>query len=368
MSRGRRLLFWAILLLGLAAFAWGASVVARATTGYLYVKKQPPGWRGTVARADLRLGFGPVPGSAGAEILPGGEREPVRFDAAGLRVPMEAEVPAAGPAILALGDSFTFGTGCRAEETYPARVARALGGSALNGGYPGYGLAQMLARAQELLPQVRPALVLVQASTWLPARAARPLRASGFGLLPVPYFAAGEGGGPLWRPPPFRSKLFDLPVAHYRDTARGLLDWGGFVGRVGFPLFLHDDARRVQMRVARATGKLPRGAPERAISETVYPELARLARASGARMVVVILEAAGKQNLKAADLALPPDVLVVDTKPQLYGRIRGTDRDSYLRAYGHWRGSPPRMVDEHPNARAHAIIAEQVLAALSSPR
>ena len=37
--------------------------------------------------------------------------------------------------------------------------------------------------------------------------------------------------------------------------------------------------------------------------------------------------------------------------------------ESYLRAYGHWKGNPPRLIDEHPNARAHAIIAEQVLAA-----
>ncbi len=366
MTRGRRLLYWTILLGGLAVFAWGASMVARATTGYLYVKKQPPGWKGTVARADARLGFAPVPGSAGAEILPGGELEPVRFDSAGLRVPMEEGVAVSGPVVLALGDSFTFGTGCRAEDTYPARVARALGGRSLNAGFPGYGLSQMLTRAQELVPRYRPQLLLVQASTWLPARASKPLRTSGFGLLPVPWFAAGPEDRPTWRPPPFTSKLFDLPIARYRETEPGPLDWAGFVGRVGIPLFLHDDPRALRMRVARATGRLPRGASERAISEAVYPALARLARENGARMVVVVLEAAGKQNLAPADLGLLPGVLVVDTKAGLYAGISGTDRDSYLRAYGHWRGAPPRMVDEHPNARAHAIIAEQVLAATTS--
>ena len=366
MTRGRRLLYWTILLGGLAVFAWGASVVARATAGYLYVKKQPPGWRGNVARADARLGFGPVPGSAGAEILPGGEREPVRFDDAGLRVPMEGSAPQAGPVVLAIGDSFTFGTGCRAEETYPALVARARGGQARNSGFPGFGLAQMLVRGRELLPRMRPDVVLVQASTWLPHRAARPLRRTGFGLLPVPYFAEGPGGRPTWRPPPFTSKLFDLPIARYRETDARLGDWASFVGRVGFPLFLHDDARLMQLRVARATGGLPGGASDRAISDTVYAELARLSEESGARMFVVILESAGKHALGPPDFALPPGERLVDTKPGLYAGISGTDEDSYLRAYGHWRGSPPRMVDEHPNARAHAIIAEQVLAAMAS--
>lgn len=367
MTRGRRLLYWTILLGGLSVFAWGASVVARATTGYLYVKKQPPGWQGTVARADPRLGFAPVPGSAGAEILPGGELEPVRFDADGLRVPMESDAPVSGPMVLALGDSFTFGTGCRAEDTYAALVARGLGGHVRNTGFPGYGLAQMLVRGRDLLPRMHPDVVLVQASTWLPHRASRPLRTSDFGLLPVPYFADGRERGPIWHPPLFTSKLFDLPIARYRETASGPFDWASFVARVGFPLFLHDDARRVQMRVARGTGQLPGGAPDGAISEMVYAELARLCQRSRARMVVVILEAPGKQALGQGDFVLPPGVLLVDTKPGLYAGIAGTDRDRYLRAYGHWRGTPPRMVDEHPNARAHALIADQVLAALTSP-
>jgi hypothetical protein len=366
LSRTRRLLYWSILLGGLAVFAWGASVVARATTGYLYVKKQPPGWRGNVARADTRLGFGPVPASTGAEILPGGEREPVRFDAAGFRIPMDGSLATSAPRVLALGDSFTFGTGCRAEDTYAARVARGLGGHVLNAGFPGYGLSQMLVRGRELLPAYRPDLVLVQASTWLPIRAARPLRRSNFGLLPVPYFAAGDGGRPQWHQPLFTSKLFDLPIARYRETDAGPLDWASFVGRVGIPLFLHDDPRALRMRVARATGRLPSRASERAISDTVYAELARLCEENGARMVVVILESAGKHVLGPADFALPPGVLLVDTKRGLYARISGTDEDSYLRAYGHWRGSPPKMVDTHPNTQAHAIIAEQVLAALAT--
>lgn len=364
MSRGRRWLYWAILLTILAGFVWAVSVVARATTGYLYVKRQPPGWRGQIVRADPRLGFAPVRASVGAEILAGGEGVPVRFDGSGFRVPLSGVEPAGGPVVLALGDSFTFGTGCRAEETYAARVGAALHGRVLNAGCSGYGLAQMLERARQVMSTVRPDLVLVQASTWLPDRAARPLRASLFGLLPVPYYAAGPGGRPAWRPPLFTSKLFDLPISRYRDTAKGPLDWAAFVANVGFPLFLHDDAWWVRMRLAQSTGRLPEGAEERAISAAFYGEMARLCQERGARMVVVVLDGAGKRRVVPAELGLPAGVPLVDTNPGLYARISGTDRRSYLRAYGHWRGSPPVLVDEHPNPRAHAIVAEQVLAAL----
>jgi hypothetical protein len=118
------------------------------------------------------------------------------------------------------------------------------------------------------------------------------------------------------------------------------------------------------MRLARSTGRLPELAEEPAISAAFYREIARLCRESGARLVVVVLEAPEKQDLSPAHLALPEDVVLVDTKPGLYARLPAADRRTYLRAYGHWRGRPPRLVDEHPNARAHAVIAEQVLAAL----
>jgi len=83
-------------------------------------------------------------------------------------------------------------------------------------------------------------------------------------------------------------------------------------------------------------------------------------------MLVVVMEAAGKQHVVAADLRLPPEVALVDPRPALLAALPSADRESYLRAYAHWRGTPPRLVDEHPNARAHAIVAAQVLAALGS--
>ena len=114
-----------------------------------------------------------------------------------------------------------------------------------------------------------------------------------------------------------------------------------------------------------AARRLPRTAPEREIQAIAYAEMLRLCEAAGTRMVVVILDPPDKTVFAPAELDLPPEVPLVDTTPALYARLPSRDRDSYLRAYGHWKGDPPRLVDEHPNARAHAIIADEVLKVLT---
>ena len=89
-------------------------------------------------------------------------------------------------------------------------------------------------------------------------------------------------------------------------------------------------------------------------------------------MIVVI---AGKVSAAAtrAELEELDGVRVVDIDAALWRELNA-DRpgagaattDDYLKAYGHWFGSPPKLVDWHPNPRAHAIIAREIVAAIGS--
>ena len=66
-----------------------------------------------------------------------------------------------GAAVLALGDSITYGSGAAPEAAYPAQLAQRTGWNVVNAGVPGDTAAQALARLPALLAEHRPALVIV---------------------------------------------------------------------------------------------------------------------------------------------------------------------------------------------------------------
>jgi lysophospholipase L1-like esterase len=97
--------------------------------------------------------------------LPPGATMTYALNSKGMR---GAEPEAGRPKILFVGDSFTFGEGVRVEETFPARIEKALAGrtgvppQSINAGVPGYGSRQEAERLPEFLADFKPrAVVLV---------------------------------------------------------------------------------------------------------------------------------------------------------------------------------------------------------------
>ena len=58
---------------------------------------------------------------------------------------------------------------------------------------------------------------------------------------------------------------------------------------------------------------------------------------------------------------LPSNVILVDAQDALLGRLPVINLENYNQKYAHWRGSPPKIVDRHPNETAHQIIAETIV-------
>lgn len=75
----------------------------------------------------------------------------------------EASLPKLGPddVILAFGNSLTFGTGAKREQSYPAVLQARIGRKVVNGGVPGEITADGLKRLPKMLERTNPKLVLL---------------------------------------------------------------------------------------------------------------------------------------------------------------------------------------------------------------
>ena len=371
---GRRLTF-PRLTLGYVAFtvtvgtagAYAATLVYRSRQAYAFLKSDHRGFRGRLHRYDPELGYSAVPGASGYQLLPGGAPQPVSYDREGLRVPpgQETRVPHKRPFVLTLGCSYTFGDATLAEDTYAEVLARRLDGTALNAGKSGYGLAQMLVLARRLIPRYQPDVVVIQFSPWLARRAMSSFANVTFGVVPVPYLTQDPEGRVTVVPPAFPAALFGLPFARFDRPDRGPGEFLSFFFQAGAPLLVHDDLETVRYRLRRRAGRFPPHAPDpEQLNRAVYGEIVRLAREQGARPVIVRLSHPLEIHYQAMR-ELSSEAVLVDAQTAL--DTHATDYEDYQRQFAHWRGSPAVLVDPHPNAEAHQIIARQIARALRQP-
>ncbi len=108
---------------------------------------------------DDTLGWVPRPG--GTTSFRGA---PAHIDPEGFRLhPNRPAVPdhATKPALLTLGDSFTFGCEVLDHETWPAQLEATLARPVYNGAVPGYGVDQMLLAAERLLARKNVAAAVI---------------------------------------------------------------------------------------------------------------------------------------------------------------------------------------------------------------
>ena len=204
----------------------------------------------------------------------------VTITADGVRANGPGAAPSGRP-ILAVGDSYTFGDEVGDADTWPARLETLVGRPVVNGGVFGYGLDQIVMRAERLLERV-PADTLVMGLifddiirieyayryAWKPwfevADGALVLRG-----VPVP-----EPGSPPPREPPLRGAM----------RASFLADW--ILRRVDPEGWLLRDSIRAHQQ-----------GPE--VSLLLIDRLAEIARARGLRVLLVLQWVPGQSDAPA---------------------------------------------------------------------
>jgi hypothetical protein len=367
-TNNKKTLFYIIMVcIPLAFFCvlYIGSVVYRGAGMYNHIKSNQRGWRGIVHTADAELGFSPIPNSYGYEVFPIGPDVPMRYDKDGFRVPVDVGEASKHPRplILALGCSFTYGAAAYAEDTFPYLVGQYLEGTSKNAGVCSYGLSQILLLAKKLLPIYKPDYLLVQYSPWLVARAQYQFSPTYFGRSPAPFFYE-KGNSFALNPPVFLAKIYELEFSQYQNTPPSLMDKLSFFWNVGFPLLFHDDSNMLRFKIDQSIGRVPKPTKaKKEFIEYVYREINEIASTHGAKLVIVGLGLDAKP-IKFNDLPFPTDAILVNAHEALLRHITSKEipinDENYKKEYSHWRGSPPRVVDDHPNEVAHKIIAEAI--------
>jgi len=124
--------------------------------------------------------------------------------------------PPAGPPILAVGDSFTFGENVDDRDTWPAVLEQLTGVRVINGGVPGFGIDQTVLRAEQLHPIFSPDRIVV---SFIPLDVQRgEMSISGH---PKPYFEITDDGLALQPAPAVAQKPMRRLLA--RSVAAELL-------------------------------------------------------------------------------------------------------------------------------------------------
>lgn len=316
---------------------------------------------GSVYRADENYGYFPKPGSAAFFSFRGMERVPLIFDAYGFRVPVlkrQIDRPYTG-GILFLGCSFTLGDGVAAENTFPELVGNELDIRGMNAGMSGGGLCQMVLRARDDIPRFKPKYVVAQYAHWMVRRSQRYYRPTDYGKTPGPFYYETDGNIDI-HTPVFTTINFDLPIAKY--ARKGLIP---FSWHVGLPLYIHDDFYESLTSIKRLLGILPKPVDsEEAVVEFTYKEIENICRANGARMVVLKLYM-GLEDMPSygvENLGIP----VAETFEPLASRLPNRTMAAWRMKYQFMKGNPPRLIDIHPNAEAHRVIADTVISKIRS--
>jgi hypothetical protein len=224
--------------------------------------------------------------------------------------------PAVSPdtvAVLAVGDSFTFGGEVSDAETWPARLSEILAAPVANAGVFGYGLDQSVLRAERLAPVLSPWAIVVAFKYEDILRTELVQRAG----VEKPYFEVVEGQLQLRNSPPqkFHPRIAQLGVlrtvagySYLADFAMrrfGLTNWwyaGGLT-----EVRAHQDGPSVSCLLMRRLGALEKATGARVLLVAQY-----VARAfTDPTSPVTIAEVAGSRQL--LDCAETQGLATIDT-------------------------------------------------------
>ena len=297
-----------------------------------------------VMRYDATLGHEPVGGAAGT--LMG---QPVSYSEDGLRNHNLAAPPAREPPILVVGDSFTEGWAVKDDETWPAYLARDTGRRVLNAGVRGYGLDQMVLRAERLAPRFKPQTIILAFIEDDISRTGLAVRQA----VHKPYFLPVGDGLELHNVP-----VPTTPVSGPLDPVRRILGYSRLLEFIVRQLGAYDIWHGDSIKTGVETDLL---------SCRLMQRFAALAKREEAQGVVVAFrnDLAGVDARETARLRRRVSALLACARD---AGLTTLDTHDGFAAAGAARGSDAFYFDRHFTARGNALAAKLIASTLEGAR
>ena len=263
---------------------------------------------------DSRLGWTPRPGRFVSDWSSS-------VDALGLRDNGRSLSTTARP-ILAIGDSFTFGDEVEDGETWPAYLEGALNRRTLNAGVGAYGIDQAVLRAEMLLDEYNPDVVIL------------PFISDDISRTEYEFYPYGRGWKPYFEVEDGVLRLLNTPVPatpptfHRFQTLRRILGYSFFANMVVSRLHpqwwwdvprttrVHTDGESVSIALLTRLDSLTR---ERG-GQFIAVSLATNGRIGGNDRLLSVVQGARANGVRVLDLAgetvaLPPEQLRRSFRP-----------------------------------------------------
>lgn len=321
-------------------------------------------WDRQVFQLDDSLGYKMIPNVEAFQIYSYMTPIPTKINEKGFRVPTYFDSLSelkTNEDILFLGCSFTYGSACHAEETFPYLVAKEKRMHYINSGVGGYGLAQMYLLSQKLISNYSPKYVVIQFSPWLLERSITEFAPTRGGyLLPAPYFSK-KGNSFQLELPVFKSYANTLNPFEDRNIFQN--NFFDYYFKKGLVYFTREQFQIIHLRIKNFfTLKRPPAKERNAVEIFAYKEMFEKAKQNGAK--IILCKIAGDSFSEGFNkLLIEYNVSVADAKALLYKNLESESEEIYKIKYNHWgiNGKDSIFIDGHPNTLAHKIIATSII-------
>jgi len=268
-------------------------------------------------------------------------------DSLGFKIPCGSPIDYKNPnKILFLGSSFTYGQYCPADSSFPYLTTNLLGDrfECLNGGVCGQGLVMQLIRAKQLIPLIKPSIVVIEVQNSGIERSQTHFLATWPTHLALPYYSQEIDGGLALNNPVYQLKFMtDIniqPGDSFTFSALIRTMWFGSL------LQIRDHTQFVSYLFSEHP--MPSSNRSRTLDYT-FDEIGKLCVENGAKMVILTLSKV--KELKELDN-------LVDGYSQLEFNLNSNE--DFGTKYLITDGVPKQVVDNHFNASANFLIAESL--------